>query len=133
MRYIRWRRSGASPLSRHAAYRARRTLSPACRCDADGGLAAAKAGRVHVRNSRNQRAKQGVTIADASPAVLRAADAVTTVDARLYRSAVLRLLCDLRALEAASGRRVLCPARLDSLRRATGYIEGLWPEANATF
>ncbi len=112
-------------------YRATRALPAACRCDGAGDLAAA-ANVAHVRNARGQRARSQTTIGDAPPSVLRAADAVTAVDARVYRSAVLRLLCDIAALEAATGAAVLCPARLEALRRATAYIPGLWPAANAT-
>ena len=65
--------------------------------------------------------------------VLADVDAITAVDAKVYRAAVLRLLCDIRALEEAAGARVLCPARLAKLRAATSYIPRLWGRgANAS-
>ena len=72
-------------------------------------------------------------MADAPPEVLADVDAITAVDAKVYRAAVLRLLCDIRALEEAAGARVLCPARLAKLRAATSYIPRLWGRgANAS-
>ena len=85
-------------------------------------------------NARSQRSRaKKVTMADAPPEVLADVDAITAVDAKVYRAAVLRLLCDIRALEEAAGARVLCPARLAKLRAATSYIPRLWGRgANAS-
>ena len=91
-------------------------------------------GRAHVMNARSQRSRaKKVTMTDAPPEVLADVDAITAVDAKVYRAAVLRLLCDIRALEEAAGARVLCPARLAKLRAATSYIPRLWGRgANAS-
>ena len=100
-------------------YRATGALPASCRC-ADGGGAdegggEPSRGRAHVMNARSQRSRaKKVTMADAPPEVLADVDAITAVDAKVYRAAVLRLLCDIRALEEAAGARVLCPARLAS-------------------
>ena len=72
-----------------------------------------------------------MTMADAPAATVADVDAITAVDARVYRAAVLRLLCDLRALEEATGARVLCAARLAKLRAATAYIPRLWGNGSA--
>ena len=114
-------------------YRKLGTLSPQCACAASdvagGGAAtaarggasgvvgavaggssgaegAAAAGKrvAHVMNSRRQRASKKVSVRDAAPSTLRALDEVLSVDLRVYRAAVLRVLCDLRALERATGR-----------------------------
>ena len=98
-------------------YRATGALPASCRC-ADGGGGADESGgepsrgRAHVMNARSQRSRaKKVTMADAPPEVLADVDAITAVDAKVYRAAVLRLLCDIRALEEAAVARVLCPAR----------------------
>ena len=64
-------------------------------------------------------------------ATLRDLDAITAVDAQVFRSALLRLLCDIGALERATGQQVLCPAKLAKLQAATAHVPGLWP-SNAT-
>ena len=46
-----------------------------------------------------------VSVAQAAPETLRQLDQVLSIDARVYRAAVLRVLCDLRALERATGMR----------------------------
>ena len=67
-----------------------------------------------------------------APAVLRELDEeLLSVDMRVYRAAVLRTLCDLRALERASGTTLLCDARMRKLRNKTGYVAGLWDGAGA--
>ena len=62
-------------------------------------------------------------------ATLRDLDAITAVDAHIFRSAVLRVLCDIAAVERATGQQVLCPAKLHAFRRATAHVPGLWPNA----
>ena len=133
-------------------YRVRRRLSEECFCADDGGGGGGGAGgaaggasggggagggggggggggkrrgRVHVRNPGQRKAAR-LSTASLPEATLRDIDAITTVDAQVFRSAVLRLLCDIRAVEAATGRTVLCPARLAELRRKTAHIDGLW-------
>ena len=56
-------------------------------------------------------------MADAPPEVLADVDAITAVDAKVYRAAVLRLLCDIRALEEAAGARVAPIQRREELPR----------------
>ena len=119
-------------------YRKTGRLPPHCVCASEGGggaaAAAAAAGggkrggkRVaHVMNSRKQRASRKVSVGEAPPEVLRQLDAVTRIDALVYRAAVLRVLCDVRALELATGSRVLCAPRVAALRNKTAYIPGLW-------
>ena len=116
-----------------AEYRMRGTLSPACVCadaDAASGAATEAAAPVrrhaHVMNSRRQRSAQKVTVAQAPASLLRQLDSITAVDARVYRAAVSRLMCDARALERATGKRVLCARRLEALRNKTAYVPGLW-------
>ena len=82
-------------------------------------------------NSRRQRAARKVSVRDAPAQVLSQLDEVLSVDLRVYRAAVMRLLCDLRALEAATGRAVLCAPRLAALRNKTSYVTGLWDGAGA--
>ena len=120
-------------------YRATGALPASCRCaegggGADDGGGEPSRGRAHVMNARSQRSRaKKVTMTDAPPEVLADVDAITAVDAKVYRAAVLRLLCDIRALEEAAGARVLCPARLAKLRAATSYIPRLWGRgANAS-
>lgn len=125
-------------------YRKRGTLGPDCVCAP--GDAAGFAGRsgdaatlasirvlptpnkrvAHVMNSRRQRAARKVSVTEAPPDVLRQLDDVLSVDLRVYRAAVLRVLCDLRALEQVTGKPVLCRSRLDKLHNKTAYIPGLW-------
>ena len=99
---------------------------------AAGGGAAAAGGAerrvAHVMNSKRQRAKgPKVSVRDAPAATLRALDEITSVDARVYMAAFLRVLCDLRALERATGRRVLCAgSRAASVRNKTAYMHTLW-------
>ena len=122
-------------------YRKTGKLSEHCTCgDADAGAGAASSSdtggsgaggsrRVaHVMNSRRQRAKGAkVSVGGATAPVLRRLDEVTRVDARVYQSAMMRVLCDLRALERATGKRVLCAgARPASVRNKTAYMSELW-------
>ena len=128
-------------------YRKTGARSPACTCapgeeaaaassSSAGASASSSAGggkkRVaHVMNSRRQRAARKVSVRDAPAQVLSQLDEVLSVDLRVYRAAVMRLLCDLRALEAATGRAVLCAPRLAALRNKTSYVTGLWDGAGA--
>lgn len=125
-------------------YRKRGTLGPECVCAAGDAVAfegwnrnvpssasidtptRAKKRVAHVMNSRRQRAARKISVADAPPDVLKQLDDVLSVDLRVYRAAVLRVLCDLRALEEATGKPVICHSRLAKLRNKTGYIPGLW-------
>jgi hypothetical protein len=79
-----------------------------------------------VRNA-GQEGVKSLRISDIPSETLRKLDAITRIDAVVYRAAVVRLLCDIAALELASGKRVLCAARLEELREATSYIPDLWP------
>jgi len=81
-----------------------------------------------VRNAGQSKLNR-LSLSDLPNETLRRLDAITSVDARVYRAAAVRLLCDLAALEEASGKRVLCPSRLHGFRQATAYIAGLWPPA----
>jgi hypothetical protein len=108
-------------------YRIRRELPQHCRCSG-GGAAAPR--RAHVRNSKRERALRTVTVSELPAPVLRRLDAITEVDAAVYRGAVLRLLCDLRALEEATGAPVLCADRLAALRASTSHIPRLWGTNN---
>eukprot|EP00965_Chrysotila_dentata_P247536 6207805-Pleurochrysis_carterae.AAC.5 len=54
------------------------------------------------RTGRRENASR-LSVSAAPPAVLRLADDVTAVDALVYRSAIVRLLCDLEQLERAVG------------------------------
>jgi len=103
-------------------YRVRGKLPQHCTCGGAGGTPR----RAHVRNSRRERARRAVTLSELPPPMLRRLDAITEVDRLVYRGAVLRLLCDLQALEAATGLPVLCTDRLAALRASTAHIPGLW-------
>jgi hypothetical protein len=106
-----------------------RRLSAHCSCATGEAARGGGGGRpriAHVMNSRRQRAAKKVTIAQVPPATIGELDEVTAVDARVYRAVVLRLLCDLRALERATGAAVICDARLEALRNKTRYVPGLW-------
>jgi len=59
-------------------------------------------------------------------AVVRDVDAITNVDVQAYRAAAVRLLCDIRALEGATGRTILAPDRLLAFQQATAHVPGLW-------
>ena len=61
-----------------------------------------------------------------SPAVIELIDGATTVDRILYTNATARFLGELCALQRSSGTQLLCPERMDMLRNATQYIDGLW-------
>ena len=132
-------------------YRKTGMLGPDCTCAAgdaegegsDGGAVAvgrsgvaegAVEGRkrvAHVMNSRRQRAARKVSVTEAPAAVLRQLDEVLSVDMLVYRAAVMRVLCDLKALEHATGQRVLCHSRLAKLRNKTHYVPGLWDGGGA--
>ena len=60
------------------------------------------------------------------PAVLRDVDAVTKIDSQVYRAAVVRLLCDVAALEMATGRVIVSPA---SGRAGRSHGAHRWPVA----
>ena len=78
-------------------------------------------------NSRRQRAKGKVSLSQASDGVLAMLDQITAVDQRVYTAAMLRVLCDLRALERATGKRVLCAGgRAAAVRNKTRYMAPLW-------
>ena len=116
------------------AYRKRGELPPHCACpDSDGAQhTASQSPRIaHVMNSRRQRAARKVSVSQSSPEVLRELDAMTKVDARVYRAAVLRLLCDLRALERRTGKQLICMPRIEALRNKTRYVPGLWDGSGA--
>ena len=76
-----------------------------------------------------------MAVAAAPPAVLRQVDAMTSVDARVYGAAVLRVLCDLRALEAVAaqiGYQGQIVARADgAMARAAFTFD--WGEGRAAF
>ena len=125
-------------------YRKRGTLGPECVCAAGDAAAfqgssrnvpssastdtpmTAKKRVAHVMNSRRQLAARKISVAEAPPDVLRQLDDVLSVDMRVYRAAVLRVLCDLRALEEVTGKPVICRSHLAKLRNKTGYVPGLW-------
>ena len=103
-----------------------------CTCaSADGGSGSgATVGgqrRTHTLNP-GQKQRRSMRVADVPSPTMQGIDSITSVDQRVYRSAVLRLLCDLRALEAATGERVLCEGSLARLRNTTAHIAGLWGE-----
>jgi len=56
----------------------------------------------------------------------RQVDALTVVDRQLYEVALDRFWDDLRAVEAATGKQLLCRQRVASLCNSTAYIDGLW-------
>ena len=58
--------------------------------------------------------------------LMREVDAITTVDRQVYAAAIIRVLCDVAALERETGRTILTPARRAALRHATAHIDGLW-------
>ena len=92
-----------------------------------GGAAEQRRRVAHVMNSKRQRAKGKVSVRDAPAETLRLLDEVTRVDARVYQAAFLRVLCDLRALERATGKRVLCAgSRAASVHNKTSYLSALW-------
>ena len=72
-----------------------------------------------------------VSLTSAPETTLRTLDAVTSVDTRVYRAAVLRLMCDLRALEIATRVSVICPHRIVALRNKTAHVAGLWDGSGA--
>ena len=82
----------------------------------------------HVMNSRRQRAKAKVSVSHAPVDVLKSLDEVTSVDSRVYRAAVLRVLCDLKALERATGSKVLCAgsSSVEKLYNKTRHLTELW-------
>ena len=82
-------------------------------------------GRTHTVNP-GQRRRRMLRLAEVPAEAMSDMDAITAVDQRVYRGAVLRLLCDLRALEAATGVNVLCLDALKRLQNRTAHIEGLW-------
>ena len=123
-------------------YRKLGRLNPACICGsaaAEGAAARAVAHRgrgVSLAGTARRKLKASagakISTADVAPAVLRELDEeLLSVDMRVYRAAVLRTLCDLRALERASGTTLLCDARMRKLRNKTGYVAGLWDGAGA--
>lgn len=121
-------------------YRKTGRLPSHCVCapDANGGVSQSGGGGggiskhvAHVLNSRKQRAARKVSVAEAPTDVLRELDEITRIDARVYRAAVLRVLCDVRALEVATQSRVLCAPRLAALRNKTAHVRGLWDGAGA--
>ena len=65
-----------------------------------------------------------------SPAVIELIDRATTVDRILYTNATARFLGELCALQRTSGTQLLCPERMDMLRKATQYIDGFWAAAD---
>ena len=113
-------------------YRKTGTLSPHCKCteSSDGANGGGGGGRrvAHVMNSRRQRAKAKVSVSHAPVDVLKSLDEVTSVDSRVYRAAVLRVLCDLKALERATGSKVLCAgsSSVEKLYNKTRHLTELW-------
>ena len=83
-----------------------------------------------MRNPGQRKAPR-LQLSTLPAATLRDLDAITAVDAQVFRSALLRLLCDIGALERATGQQVLCPPKLAKLQAATAHVRGLWP-SNAT-
>ena len=116
-------------------YRKRGQLGPHCACGGGvsarvvhrgRGVAAGKGER-----ARGERGKRKISLGDVGAPTLTELDRVVSVDLRVYRASVLRLLCDLRALERATGQRVICDERLDALRNLTSYVPGLWDGTGA--
>ena len=82
--------------------------------------------RSAIKNPGQGAASKRPTLSALSPSVLRDVDAITSVDSQVYREAVVRLLCDVAALEKAEARIIVKPERLLELRNKTGHVEGLW-------
>mmetsp|Transcript_102614 Transcript_102614/g.289974 ORF Transcript_102614/g.289974 Transcript_102614/m.289974 type:complete len:407 (-) Transcript_102614:38-1258(-) len=100
-------------------WRVNGTLPFDCGCTAEA--VAATGPRNHVTHGVPQH-----SVDDISPNSLVMVDAITAADRIIYMQALRRVLCELRALEDASGVKVFCEAKLAKLRGATRYIEGLW-------
>ncbi len=107
-------------------YRIKRALPPHCICGANGTAAAAGGGIAHVVNP-GQKRQAKLSLSDVPAETLAEVDRVTEVDRQLYRAAVQRLMCDIAQLERETGQTILCPERLDMLRKKTGHVAGLWP------
>jgi len=56
----------------------------------------------------------------------RQMDELSAVDQQLYRVALDRFWWEIRGVEAKTGTQLLCPDRVDMLRKSTAYIKGLW-------
>lgn len=110
-------------------YRLLGHMSAGCDCPTSNGSATfppSGVRRAHVMNSRRQRAARKVTIAEVPADTIKRLDSITVVDAVVYRAAVLRVLCDIQALEQTTGKAILCRPRLQRLFNYTWHIAGLW-------
>jgi hypothetical protein len=58
-------------------------------------------------------------------AVLQLVDRITAVDQVVYRAAVHRVVNELRVLEKKAGVQILCPGRMEDLRRTAHYLDGM--------
>jgi len=58
-------------------------------------------------------------------AVLDLVDRITAVDQVVYRAAAHRVVNELRVLEKKAGVRIICPERMEALRAATHYMDGM--------
>merc|ERR1712086_566758 len=67
-----------------------------------------------------------------SPVVQQLVDGATKIDRILYTHATARFMGELCALQRASGTQLLCPGRIEMLRNATQYIDGLWAAVEGT-
>lgn len=114
-------------------FRVKGALSPGCTCMPDGSVRVARGGginfrgRAHIVNSRGQRVGRKVSASEIPAHLIRSLDSIISVDISVYRAAVIRVLCDLRALELTTGAQVLCNGRLELLQNQTSYIPELWP------
>jgi hypothetical protein len=53
-------------------------------------------------------------------------DNITRVDGQLYRAGLVRMVKEIRLLEARTGHTILCPSKLANVIEETEYIAGLW-------
>ena len=119
-----------SPLSGSVSSRAASGREPG-----EGGEGGPGGGskRAHISNP-GQHKQRRLRLSELPASTLRRLDAMTAVDAAVYRAGAVRLLCDLAALEERVGARVLCAPRIDEFRAATAYVPGLWgSSAGSTF
>mmetsp|Transcript_38395 Transcript_38395/g.67505 ORF Transcript_38395/g.67505 Transcript_38395/m.67505 type:complete len:147 (+) Transcript_38395:228-668(+) len=112
-------------------YRRLGKMSHGCVCnparkDAGGESTPQHARRAHVMNSRRQRAARKVSLAEVPPETISRLDSITKVDAQVYRAAVVRVLCDIQAVERATGNKVLCSPRMEQVRNLSFHIPNLW-------
>jgi len=58
-------------------------------------------------------------------AVLDLVDRITAVDQVVYRAAAHRVVNELRVLEKKAGVQIICPGRMEALKRSTHYMDGM--------